>query len=299
MNKKILSFEEWEVQSDAPFGSGASSKRLLVDSKTHQKGIFKFPKQHVDGSNTNEYIAEKLAYELAEKLNIPCAKVDLGIFEGKLGSMSYLMLDPVKEDLVHGVDYIFKKHPNYNGDKFSDVITGEIYSVQMILDCTNELNVVNDLFKIIIFDCLIGNSDRHHCNWGIIVNKKTYDVRVSPMYDNGSSLACYVKLQDVENHFQDSNRMQSLINSKSRSRIGWKEIKKPRHFELLQYIKDEYYMETIEIVKSIKDNLKGEVIDQIIDEYSDEIIHPQFKRLIKFFLRERVKRILEIYNIEQ
>lgn len=297
MNKNVLDFESWEVDSDAPYVSGASSKRLLVEPKTLTKGIFKFPKQHVDGSCTNEYIAEKIAYELAEKLGIPCAKVDLGIYEGKIGSISYIMLDPTKEDLIHGVDYILKKHPNYNGDKFADVITGEIYSIQMMLDCISELNIVTDILKIVVFDCLIGNSDRHHCNWGIIVNKETYEARVAPIYDNGSSLACYVRLQDVENYFQDHNRMQSLIYSKSRSRIGWKEIKKPRHFELLQYIKDEYYDETIKIVRVIKANLQDDIIEKMIDEYSDEIIHPSFKRLIKAFLKERVKKILEIYDI--
>ena len=298
MNKNMLIFDDWEVDNDAPYVSGASSKLLLVNPNTLNKGIFKFPKQQVDGNYTNEYIAEKIAYELACILSIPCAKVDIGTYKGKIGSMSYMMLDPIKEDLVHGVDYIVKKYPNYNGDKFFDVVTGEIYSIQMILDCTSELHIEKDFLKIVIFDCLIGNSDRHHCNWGIIVDKATHNTRVAPMYDNGSSLACYVRLQDVNNYFQDNNRFRALVNSKSQSRIGWQEIKKPRHFELLKYIKEQYYDETIEIVKTIKDNLNENVIDRIIDEYSDEIIHPEFKRLIKRFLKERMRKILETYEIQ-
>jgi hypothetical protein len=37
--------------------------------------------------------------------------------------------------------------------------------------------------EMIVFDCLIGNTDRHHENWGVINHS-----RLTPLYDNGISL---------------------------------------------------------------------------------------------------------------
>lgn len=49
---------------------------------------------------------------------------------------------------------------------------------------------IDDWIKIIIFDSLIGNTDRHQNNWGIIykINKnKQREVSLSPAFDNGTS----------------------------------------------------------------------------------------------------------------
>ena len=41
--------------------------------------------------------------------------------------------------------------------------------------------------KILLFDCLIGNTDRHHENWGIIIDS-TNEKRFAPAFDNGIAL---------------------------------------------------------------------------------------------------------------
>ena len=40
--------------------------------------------------------------------------------------------------------------------------------------------------KILIFDALVGEQDRHEENWGIIRKDGTY--KLSPLYDNGDNL---------------------------------------------------------------------------------------------------------------
>ena len=36
----LINFDNWEVDEDSPFGSGASEKKWLVNPITYQKGIF-------------------------------------------------------------------------------------------------------------------------------------------------------------------------------------------------------------------------------------------------------------------
>lgn len=71
---------------------------------------------------------------------------------------------------------------------------------------------------MIVFDALIGNSDRHHSNWAIL--RSNDGINFSPLYDNGSSLCCYVKESDIDGILgKDIRRFTSLVTSKSKSRI--------------------------------------------------------------------------------
>ena len=294
----LINFDNWEVDDDSPFGSGASEKKWLINPETKQKGIFKFPKGVDIGNPTGEYWAEKVASQLAEVLGIECAKVDIGTFRGRVGSMSYMILNE-DEELVEGIQYITNIYKEYNEDKFIDYKTERPYSIDMILQSIKETGLGNDFLIIPIFDALIGNSDRHHSNWGIVKNKVNGKIRISPLYDNGSSLCCLIDEKDVTNVLRDKRRFESLISSKSKSMIRWRNPNRIRHFELIEHIRDEYYEETLYIVDKIRDNLSEIKIGQIIYSYDDSIIKPKVKELVSTFLIERRKRLLKIYYAEK
>ena len=40
----LINFENWEIDNESPFGSGASEKNWLINPITKEKGLFKFPK---------------------------------------------------------------------------------------------------------------------------------------------------------------------------------------------------------------------------------------------------------------
>lgn len=294
----LINFEDWEIDNESPFGSGASEKKWLINPITKEKGIFKFPKGINIGKPTGEYWAEKLASQLAEVLEIECAKVDIGIFQGKVGSMSYMILKE-DEELIEGIQYITTAYKSYDEDKFIDYETGESYSINMIYNSIKETGLFNEFLKIPIFDALIGNSDRHHSNWGIIENKKSEVLKLSPLYDNGSSLCCLIKDEDALNFLRDKMRFNSLIFSKSKSMIRWSGNKRIRHFELVEEIRKKYFLETIEFVEKIKNNLNDKIIEDIIYQYDDSIISKNLKKLLFEFLKERRNRIINIYFEER
>ena len=212
-----------------------SEKKWLINPDTKQTGIFKFPKIMSSGEITGEYWAKKLATDIAALLGIECAKVDIGLYHDRIGSMSYNVLGP-DEELIEGIQYIVNKYPNYNGDKFIDIKSSKIYSIQMILESLNGTGLEQDFLKIPIFDALIGNSDRHHSNWAVVKNIHTGVIRISPLYDNGSSLCCLVSDSRVQHFMNSLINFESLVYGKSKSIIGWQDSKKPRHLELISDI---------------------------------------------------------------
>ena len=156
---------------------------------------------------------------------------------------------------------------------------------------------------MIIFDILIGNSDRHHSNWAIkhkreiVNNMKTVTLDLCPLYDNGSSLCSYINGNDIEKILKDKMRYESIINTKSKSAIGWNNIRPIRHFELIKNLRDEYFEETVKLVKNIKKNITEQSVDTILSNFDDNIISSQMKKLLKKFIIDRRNRIIEIYNL--
>lgn len=291
---QLINFDDWQVDEDSPFGSGASEKKWLINIKTKQKGIFKFPKELTTGELTGEYWAEKLAAQLANVLGIECAKVDIGTYNGRIGSMSYMLLKE-DEELIEGIQYIANIYKEYDQEKFIDYGTGESYSINMILNSIKGTELEDRFLIIPIFDALIGNSDSHHSNWGIVKNNVSANIRISPLYDNGSSLCCLIADKDVENFLRDKMKFESLIYGKSKSMIRWQGNKRIRHFQLVKHIKENYYDETIEFIEGIKENLTPSKLQEMIYAYSDNIISASIKELLYAFLIERRKRIIEIY----
>lgn len=297
---KINNFDDWfEDDTSGKFGSGASEKIWLMEPLTNKTGLFKYPKVKDKEKNiiTGEFWAEKLASELAKILGIKCNDVDIGYYKGRIGTMSYNLIDGVKV-LTEGVVFIEKKYPNYNKDKLLDEDSGKKYSLQMIKDCLPEY--FKSILSMILFDALIGNSDRHHSNWGIIyeLNEDGIYNHFSPLYDNGSSLCAYVNEEDIDKLFKDKMMYNALLDTKSKSAIGWNEKRPIRHFELIKNIKNNYYNETVDYVKNIKNKITRKLVSEILNNFTDDMISKRMKDLLLKFILDRRNKILEIYNME-
>ena len=227
--------------------------------------------------------------------------------------MSYNLVDYSSEDnytnLLEGIVFIENQYPYYDKDKLEDTYSNSKYSIQMIQNSLNGILEMDKFYKIVIFDILIGNSDRHHSNWAILakgtVYKTTEDMldiffnyNMCPLYDNGSSLCAYEDNNNLEIFFKDKMKFEALVNTKSKSAIGWENERPIRHFELLKKIKDNAYELTVQYIEKIKTNINEENIDKILNEFDNNIISIDMKKLLKMYLLERRKRMLEIYDLK-
>lgn len=272
----------------------------IIDKNKTQKGIIKFPKVNNLGTITGEYWAEKIASDLAYLLNLECARVDIGEYDFNRVSMSYFILNS-DEELIEGIQFITRIYNSYDEEEFCNLKTGEFYSIPMIINSLKFINLEKDFLKIPIFDCLIGNSDRHPSNWGVVWNKVSKKMRISPLYDNGSSLCAYVNESQIDNILRDGRRFSALVSNKSKSiiRRSLTEIKKPNHFDVLSELHMNYYDDTIDFVKCIKENIKEEKVKELIEKYPDIIVSSKMKVLLVKFINERVNNIFKIYNLKE
>jgi len=77
--------------------------------RTKEIGLFKYTKS----DKTTEHVSEKLASNLAGLLGLKCAKIEIGKYKLRIGSMSYL-INTKTEILIEGIYLIFIRKNKIN-----------------------------------------------------------------------------------------------------------------------------------------------------------------------------------------
>lgn len=294
--KKLIefkNFDHWIEYSGAAEGSGRSRKIWLKNPMTKEIGLFKYPKTE----DTTEHVSEMISMDIADFIGLRNARIDIGTYKSEIGSMSYL-INNEKQILIEGIGYIMSKYPNYDPNTMYDKEKCEYYSLEMILASIGDYDFVDDFLKILVFDFLIGNTDRHQNNWAVIDDNSP---KICPMYDNGSSLCCYIKEDSINLYIgKDFTKFKSLVDTKSKSRVRIckSNKKEPTHLEMIRHLKSNYYDSVIKVVNAIIDGLKEEVVESIIYKYPDEIISKSKKSLIKKFIVEKVNLLEQVFRKE-
>lgn len=284
-------FSFWEEYEGTPEGSGRSEKIWLMNPDTGQTGLFKFKKD----ISTTDHASECIACDLANVIRILCAKFEAGLYKGREGSMSYSIVDNKEEILIEGIYCISLQYGHFNTETLIDSKTQEKYSLEMIKKALEPWGLFDDFLPICIFDFLIGNTDRHQSNWALI--RKDRNIRLSPLYDNSSSLCAYVRESKI-NQYLGSDLMlwESLVDTKSKSiiRINCGDTKQPTHLEVMKYIRQNYFKQTIGIVNRIEELLTEDAVCTIMDKYT-EILSKNKIELIKKYLFSKVQLLKEVY----
>lgn len=213
--------------------------------------------------------------------------------------MSYNIVDHKGVILIEGIYCISLLYNNFDAEQLMDTETEDKYSLEMIKNALEPFGLFDSFLPILIFDFLIGNTDRHQNNWALLMENKT--LRLSPLYDNSSSLCAYVKEERIEKYLgKDLLLWRSLVDTKSKSliRISSRDKRQPTHLEVIKYLQKNYYSQTADIVKKIETFVTEEAICAILDKY-EELLSVQRKKLIKKYLLSKVQLMEEIYGTKE
>lgn len=282
-------YEIKEVGEDFKFISeinnkGSREKRMALDNNG-KKAIFKYEKYD---EGCSEACSEKISCEIARTLGYECADIELAIDENKkLGILNYLFVNIHEEEHIDAISYI--KRNNEERKQF--------YTLENIKKCLDELNpnLFYQFLKIMIFDALVGEQDRHEENWGIIRKDRIY--RLSPLYDDGCNLLReFHKEENAQKYYSGEKDFNAYIN-RSKTLIYKKDGSRYKHFELIEYLYKKYPKQIkIEIINLKK--LTNQKIEDIVNKIPDNIITEKHKEYIIKYIKIRKQILLRIIGSE-
>ncbi|MGM0613889.1 MAG: HipA domain-containing protein [Bacteroidota bacterium] len=229
-----------------------------------------------------ESITELLLSRIGEYFGFNIAGARLAYLGGQIRFLSkYFLSNPAIQVLEHGAEL----YAGYLNDKEfvekveEDNKARELFTVQV----TNEVikhfykeqadEIFKEYIKMLVFDAIIGNNDRHFYNWGVINDVKGIQKPVfSPIYDTARALFWNYHENRIQELANDKNYRNAHINKyveNSFPKTGWDGYTKINHFELMNKLHEEGFLENIQIIKDIF--------------YSGSFIHDVLNRINKDF----------------
>jgi hypothetical protein len=143
----------------------------------------------------DQYWSEIIAFKIGRlmHLNVPPAFVAFNEKKGEPGSLIEWFIgyeSQVEERYTYGGDHLQAIIEGYDREKgrqhnlMSVICYSRILAQKKILS-----HSWKDYWGLCLcFDALIGNTDRHQENWGVLWNDENSSARLTPFFDNGTSL---------------------------------------------------------------------------------------------------------------
>jgi hypothetical protein len=243
----------------------------------------------------NESITEHLVGRIGQSLDLRMAETKLMRVDNQLRFLSKDFLQK-GESLVHGTQ-IFS---SYLEDKdLVDEVQGkrlesDLFTFQFICRAIHVVfpsvaeRIIKDFVKMLAFDALVGNNDRHHWNWGVITDiygKKS--PTFSPIYDSARALFWnYTEDKVVLLARNPQQRANEIVKYAQNSipMTGWDGVPKPNHFELLRNIWQQNSMLRPYLSDLVPENALTKI---------EELLHTEFYQLMSSERRDLILTYLK------
>lgn len=234
--------------------------KYWVKLEDGREGIYKVNKCKADGTFTYEHLSELLATAIGMILGIPMC--DVIMLDNAVISISTATA-PLQSFLVYSEEFSHSYH-------MSNLAT---FNVSSLLNPKNN-KYVSEVLDMLLFDILIGNSDRHPGNFALMGDE------FYPLYDNGSSLCAFVNEQDIDSFLKDNMRWKSLMFTKSKPVL--RDNQKLQHYELLQILRKNHSRKYHEFCERLN---RLDVC--LLIELAKDLMSDKRKSLLTRFITER------------
>jgi len=191
-------------------------------------------------SNKNfpaQFWVEAIAFRLGCLMDVPVPPAFIGFDRqyGTAGAVIEWFYDypgESPEGYTRGGDLISTLIDNYDRKKgtqhnFMDIIT--------IIEGLNlSKNWQVDWVRLFCFDALIGNTDRHQDNWGVIRSEE--GDYFSPAFDNGTAMGHEILEPDLDKKLHSFDKY--VLGNHARHRLKWdrNDHNRIKHFDFLQQL---------------------------------------------------------------
>jgi hypothetical protein len=185
---KIYDVTDW--QELTWLNSGGTRAKRILQSEDGLEWYFKCSeKKPATADNPEKYYkyefwSEIIAYQLGNFYGLDILKYDVGFYGDQIGCISPKMNISEKEQLVEIGRFMTAENPLFVPD---DHKFRKEYSYQLLKETIESFELseyVPLFFKTVLFDAVIGNTDRHQENWAFICNSTVSERRVAQILKN-------------------------------------------------------------------------------------------------------------------
>ena len=193
----------------------------------------------------NESITEHLLTRVGQSLEMNVADSQLMWFRGQLRFCSRYFLRPKYQSLVHGAE-IFA---GYLADKdFVEEVekrdeARNLFTFQFVEHALRSRfpdhweSLIEAFVRLLAFDAIVGNNDRHFYNWGVIIDVTGRRApSFSPIFDTARAIYWNTTEDRLADIARDRKRRAAhLIRYVDRCfpKTGWEGVTAPNHFALI------------------------------------------------------------------
>lgn len=295
---EIIDVATWDLDSEyAVFPQGARAKEAYT-SPAEPRYEFIIPKKRYLFKRSRlaykeQFWAEVIAYRIGSLLGleVPAALAAWNSNTGICAALIEWFYIDGEEVFVHAGDFLTKTQPDF------DRTRGMAHNLR---DCSVLLRGFSAAKLLpegewkqwwtnaLLFDALIGNTDRHQDNWAFLFkpsgDPKKLTARISPLFDNGTSLG-HERFAEKFQQWTPENYNRYVL--KGNHHVSWA-LDEPRikgHFTLLARALQEWPERRDATSSIIKDVTTDALVDVISDLPRLDCSVPLSKERFEFICR--------------
>jgi hypothetical protein len=246
----------------------------------------------------NQSVTEHLLTRIGQTLGLTMANSCLMWVREQLRFLSEYFLRE-DESLIHGAEVFAGCAAN--DSEFSRQIeevdkAREIFSLQVVEAAVRSRfpvhaeAILQEFARLLAFDAVVGNNDRHFFNWGVITQVAgARPPRLAPIYDTARALFWNTdeSVLATFDRKHDFDRFLERYVLQCYPKTGWEGIKSPNHFELMRKIIQERpsYREAL---ARLDTSGLPEKVQALLDGEFDGLVSARRKRFIVSCVRKRL-----------
>ena len=260
---KPLKRDRYIVQSTSELSIHGDAPKCFLRIKEYQEGLWtdrqrKWPK-YIAKVGSKWYPVESITEQLITRIGQVCgfnvADSKLRMVGSQVRFLSRFFLRRA-ESLTHGIE-IFQE--DFGKEMVQDIaaerLERDFYTFNVVVSSlqrafpTESNQIVRDLVRMLVFDAIIGNNDRHPANWGVITSiKQSIPSRFSPIFDTARGMFWNMTEERIRNRLANPVELESYIDM-SGPQIGWEGRVKLNHFQLISliYVNFPQYQDSIRV----------------------------------------------------
>ena len=286
--------EDWLLdQRDAYEAMGSKAKFWYQPGEDSTKWLFKYTR-----GNSGEHWAEKIAEQVAGLLDVPHARVELAVFDGNRGSVTESFIDGELE-LFHGNQILEMVVSDYDPEARFGQSDHTLRNILLALDYVFERTDTGENAKLqfaeyAMLDGVIGNTDRHHENWGIVWKWASEEqiMSLAPSFDHASSLGR--ELEDERRTRLLAENRVGMYSERGRGGIYWsQDDRRGPSPATLVMLATERYPELFKPALAKLVNLSDSSLYEIVERTPEDWMSPTAREFVGTLIRYNLGKMGE------